>query len=264
MRHRDAEIEDVGVRIERVGCRHRRLGRERARKYAELHIAAAAEDRQMRQHIRLDEGELVALVARAVEQPDEMRVARVRSIHRLEGEAEIEARGIGVERLGEQDRRLVQHELVGPVVEQVAKIGAGRAAGQVAGDAAIDIAGDREGRRRLVVGQGGGCHRRGGEEGGGDRRYYSSHCLTPVDLKVPVFPAAQTAIRPLCREFSGPNAGPRAILVPCIQEEGAQECRQSKQCAIDFRGLSPRRSPATAARPRFARAVQTNSRAAIA
>ena len=80
-----AELEDVRVRIEWVGRRIDRLVAKRRRVLADLQIdAALGEPGQVREHVRLDHIELVALIRiDAVQLAQELGIARVGAIHEL-------------------------------------------------------------------------------------------------------------------------------------------------------------------------------------
>src|SRR6266567_7977154 len=76
----------------------------------------------MKQRVSLDDIELIYVADGLVEFPEEMRVARVRPVHRLELEAEIVARRLWIERSLCGYQRLIQKDSVGPVREQMSKI----------------------------------------------------------------------------------------------------------------------------------------------
>src|SRR5882672_62492 len=150
----------------------------------------------MGQRMSLDDVELVSVADRLVELAQEMRVARIRPVHRLELEAEIVTGGFRVERTLRRYQSLVQQEGIGPIREEMAKIEPVGRSVRIERDAGFDMAGNLEsipprgGRLfrfehgRKIRRQGGGpgscrkCHRT-------DYRYKNvnqiPHDLTPPD-----------------------------------------------------------------------------------
>src|SRR6266567_7001118 len=96
----------------------------------------------MKQRVSLDDIELIYVADGLVEFPEEMRVARVRPVHRLELEAEIVARRLWIERSLCGYQRLIQKDSVGPVREQMSKIDI-RLVG-IERDTCFDMAGNLE------------------------------------------------------------------------------------------------------------------------
>src|SRR5260370_42287378 len=87
---RNAEIENVGMRVK---CIVRRVDDFRAFQrhiLSDLYIhASGSKPWQMEQSVRFDDVELGAVADRLIELTQEVRIARVRTVHRLELEAKI-------------------------------------------------------------------------------------------------------------------------------------------------------------------------------
>src|SRR6266536_2722424 len=96
----------------------------------------------MKQRVSLDDIELIYVADGLVEFPEEMRVARVRPVHRLELEAEIVARRLWIEWSLCGYQCLIQKDSVGLVREQMSKIDI-RLVG-IERDTSFDMAGNLE------------------------------------------------------------------------------------------------------------------------
>ncbi len=94
MLQRDAEIEDVGVRVEEVAVGVDHFIADRRRVLTGLHIDAATEDdRQVARETGFHQIPLIGAVGRAVEETERMRVTRIGAVHALDAPAPIEGRG---------------------------------------------------------------------------------------------------------------------------------------------------------------------------
>src|SRR5260221_4874853 len=76
----------------------------------------------MEQSMRFDDVELIALADRLVELTEEVRVARVRTVHRLELEAEIVSGCFRIEGALHRYRSLIQEGGIGFIRKELAKI----------------------------------------------------------------------------------------------------------------------------------------------
>src|SRR6266545_2308096 len=112
----------------------------------------------MEGRVSLDDIDLVPTADRLVELTEEMRIARIRPVHRLELEAGIEARRFRIERALYRQQSLVQQEGIGAIRKEMAEIEpVGRPDG-ITRDATFHVAGNLEGipprgqlRRRLEL-----------------------------------------------------------------------------------------------------------------
>src|SRR6266508_2162207 len=76
----------------------------------------------MEGRVSLDDIDLVPTADRLVELTEEMRIARIRPVHRLELEAGIEARRFRIERALYRQQSLVQQEGIGAIRKEMAEI----------------------------------------------------------------------------------------------------------------------------------------------
>src|SRR5260221_7903832 len=76
----------------------------------------------MEQGMRFDDVELIALADRLVELTQKVRVARVRTVHRLELEAEIVSGRFWIEGALHRYRSLIQERRIGFIRKELAKI----------------------------------------------------------------------------------------------------------------------------------------------
>ena len=174
------KIENVAVRVKQIIRRIDDLGSLKRDILADLHVdAALREPGQMGQDVSLDDVELIYVADRPIELAEEMRVARVRPVHRLELEAEIVTGGLRIERALRGYQRLIQEDPVGLIREQMSEIDmVGRIVG-IERDASFDMPGNLE---RAPPRGGGGCRRRLEDRHGqigGQRRArnaHSKHC----------------------------------------------------------------------------------------
>lgn len=142
---RNAEIEDVGVRVERIVRRVNNFGAFQGYVLSDLHIhATRREPRQMKQSVGLDDVKLIAAADRLIELTQKMRVPGIRAVHRLELESEIVSARFGIERTLNRQQRLVHQQGIGLIGEEVAKI---NAAGRplIEGDPRLHMAGYGDG-----------------------------------------------------------------------------------------------------------------------
>ena len=182
---RNAEVEDVRMRVERIRRRIDHLVADRRRVHAGLEVDAAAEQpRRVQLHVRLQQRRLVAHVGGAVEHADIVQVARVGAVQPLQREADV----IGQLRIGRPLHRhqgLVELEVVRLVGEQLAEVLAVAGSRGVEDDAALQLQVDldpggpgidrklrRRGlrRRRGLGGRRGLRQRTGGDQRGGRER----------------------------------------------------------------------------------------------
>src|SRR6266568_1852524 len=120
---RDAEIENVGMRVKRIIRRIDDLRAFQGDVMTEFHIdTARGQPRQVGEPMGLDDVELVYAVDRICELAQKLCGARIRSVHRLNLEAEIVTRRLRIERTLYGQHRLIQHEPVRFIGEQMAKI----------------------------------------------------------------------------------------------------------------------------------------------
>src|ERR1700694_733532 len=86
----NAEIENVGVRVKRIVRRVDDFRSFEGHILSDFYVyAGGSKPWQMEQRVRFDDIELIAFADRLVELTQEVRIARVRTVHRLELEAEI-------------------------------------------------------------------------------------------------------------------------------------------------------------------------------
>src|SRR2546430_17672844 len=108
---RNAEIEDVGMRVKRIVRRVDNFRAFQGHVLSDLYVhAARGKPRQMEQCVRLNDVELIALADRLIELTQEMRIARVRTVHRLELETKIVSRGFRIEGSLHRQQGLVQEK----------------------------------------------------------------------------------------------------------------------------------------------------------
>src|SRR5712664_414817 len=120
---RNAEIENVGMRVQRIVGRIDDFRAFQGHVLSDLYVdAARSKPRQMKQSVRLDDVELFAAADRVIEFAQKVRIARVRTVHRLELEAEIISGCFLIERTLDCQRRLIQECGIGFISKQLAKI----------------------------------------------------------------------------------------------------------------------------------------------
>src|SRR5216684_7501222 len=120
---RNAEVEDVGMRVEQIVRGIDDLRTFQGHVLADLQIdAARGKPWQMEQGVGLDDVELSPTVDRFVELAEEMGVARVRAEHRLELKPEIITSRLRVEWTLDRQHRLVQQGLIGLIRKEVAEV----------------------------------------------------------------------------------------------------------------------------------------------
>ena len=98
---RQPKVEDIGVGVERVPGRIDHFRAEWGREHPGLHVQTAGEhrDREMPRGAGFHHVELVALVDRhrLVQEPEIMRIARIRAIHERKLKSPVETGGVRVE-----------------------------------------------------------------------------------------------------------------------------------------------------------------------
>src|SRR5258708_10544384 len=120
---RNAEKENVGMRVKRIVGRVDDFRAFQGHVLSDLYVhAAGSKPWQMEQSMRFDDVELIALADRLVELTEEVRVARVRTVHRLELEAEIVSRCFRLESALHRYRSLIQEGGIGFIRKELAKI----------------------------------------------------------------------------------------------------------------------------------------------
>src|SRR6266481_3087851 len=95
---RNAKIEDVGMRVKRIVRCVDDFRAFQSHILSDFYVyAAGSKPRQMEQSVRFDDVELIALADRLIELTQEVGIARVRTVHRLELEAKIVSGGFRIE-----------------------------------------------------------------------------------------------------------------------------------------------------------------------
>src|SRR5713101_115702 len=142
---RNAEVEDVGMRVKQIvrGIDHLRTFQGHVLAHFYIH-AARREPGRVEERMGLDDVELSPTVDRFVELAEEMGVARVRSEHRLELEAEIVTGRLRVERALDRQHRLVQQGLIGLIRKEMAEVYAVGRIGTIERDTCLDMTGYRQ------------------------------------------------------------------------------------------------------------------------
>src|SRR5258708_279761 len=106
---RNAEIENVGMRVKRIVRRVDDFRTFQGHVLSDFYVyAAGSKPRQMVQSVRFDDVKLIAFANRLVELTQEVRISRVRTVHRLELEAEIVSGCFLIEGTLHRQRRLIQ------------------------------------------------------------------------------------------------------------------------------------------------------------
>ena len=122
---RQPVVEDVGVGVEGVRLRIDRLRPHRRRPDAALDVEPAGEPlRDAHRDARLRDVELVAVVDQLIEHAERMDDARVRAVHQLKLEADIDAGRLRVDIAADGADELVQDGTVREIREELAEVAA--------------------------------------------------------------------------------------------------------------------------------------------
>src|SRR5579883_2760246 len=120
---RDAEIENIRVRIEVIGAGIDRLGALQGHPLPGLDVDAAREKpRQMELRPQLHRSELIEIVDEIIELAEIMRVARIGPIHKLGFNTEVVASRLWIDRTRKGQQHLIEQRLAGFIGEQMAKV----------------------------------------------------------------------------------------------------------------------------------------------
>ena len=142
---RDAEVEDVAVRIEDVVGRVDDFRAEQRDELTDFDVEAAAEDiGEVGGHPGFFDVELIDVADAIVAFAEVVRVARVGAVEQLDLEAVIDALRARIDRALQDDRRLIEERRIRLVVEQAAEVDAAGAKIRIAGDAGFENAADGE------------------------------------------------------------------------------------------------------------------------
>ena len=136
---RDAEIEDIGMRIEVIGGRVDGLGAFEGDQLTGLDVDAAREQPgRVDDAPGLDRGDLAPIIDRVIEFAEVMGVARVGAIHRLQLEAEIIVGGLRIERPLDGQEDLVEQGRLALSVNRWPKLNPSARAVRIEQNAGLD------------------------------------------------------------------------------------------------------------------------------